>query len=808
MKKTDLIKTQSWTNLWKKLGVPIHPKKKQRQINDVKNINTRQKKRLRRLGIEKDLINRVANELDAFKEPLLFYKFCEFFLHDTFTMQEYLGGKSPKDAFNKLFNIFKRNNFDELKERLFIITIFHKRNKKGEGRIYFSKAKSKIPLKRINTGKITGVLNHSSDVDYGVVQDTLVFKNSDKNDERVICIVKGKTEQVNKFISITKSNGYFTVRLSFDTNAEYNRVKAQIEKALGTFLDSNEQSGDITKFRDFIKTGTSSVFEMIGVNIEDNDLFVSLNKTSHAQTTLQDSSFWKTIKNDATPEDKIWKITLRTGDSSNRLKFPLSILTRRQGVLGAVFVKLEDRGLRADQRKRINTQFETEFAFPLNTFISNEIYDSEEEYFKHYLQKDKRLPKRLEARSPRALEIYKELLELKIITDQRERLFGERFCTQCSQKYKPQGVRSYCDGCGATTFSGKDHEIANISEHAAATFILKKITEKLNIKGDVKSRRYEGTILQTISLNIDDIDLKIIIQGTSLSADKIKLIKLKSPARFVITALTNKSNLASENIIAEDLYSILFNLSKGGGTQINNLIVEARKKTFSRVRENAQESRQHILDDDFYQKKKTHGPGLFEAHISTMLHEIFGNSVWLGSANPGAKVPDGITAVPLMDSKKGCFIWDAKYTKKKEATTNPEKKDAEYIRIAKRSDSVSRNGGLKAFIYISNKDHPKNFVAKYSKRIGLNHFRYIFMKTSQLAKIYDHFQKHGGIFTSDPRTKETFAAKWSHYLFSGAKKNGGKVLVMTDNQVDALLTELEKQYSLITAPKLSISQST
>jgi hypothetical protein len=745
-------------------------------------------------------------EFDQFGQPLLFGKFSQFFLFDTDAAAEYTGAKSPAAAFVRLYRIFKRNNFNDVSKQLAFITNFHKRNLKGEGRSYTTKVKSRIALKHFNASNITRVLNRRGKVDYVVLQDSEVFKNRLGDDERIICLVKDKNNELNrssKIITLTKSKGYYRVSLSFDTDTEYRLVKAQIEKFLRTYLDAHEFSGDTKKLQSFIKTGNSNTFEIIGANLEDDGFYISINRDPKANKAIKDSIFGKLTKGTANPENKVRTLKMRLVTSNPKIKFPLSILGIKQGILGAVFIDFVDRGLRGDQKRLIKASFEKEFGFPLNTFVVDPSYDSEEEYFRLYLQKEPKNPRSLQARSPKAIQVFKKLIENKIINDVREKVFGERFCTQCILKYELQGGTLFCS-CGAPTVAGKTYEVTSIREPDTAKFILKEIQKKLAPKAEASPRTYGKLKLQTLSFDYDEVQVRILVKGTSMTGDQLQLIKLRNPAHIVLTALSNKDALVAENLLAEDLYSIMFNLDSGNHAQLENLIKKARTQMFSKVQENARVARQAILNNRFYKDKKAQGPGLFEAHISSMLQEVFGNSIWLGSTNPGKNVPDGITAVPLMDSKKGCFIWDAKYTDGDQMKTNDIKKDDLYIRLARKSVSIKKNGGLKAFFYVSNKDSAKGFKDKYLKRIGSKHFRYIALKSSQLAKIYDHFQKHSGTFTSDPKTREAFSAAFADYFYAGGRKKGQKALVVADAEIDSLLLALEKQYASLKAPTISV----
>ncbi len=156
---------------------------------------------------------------------------------------------------------------------------------------------------------------------------------------------------------------------------------------------------------------------------------------------------------------------------------------------------------------------------------------------------------------------------------------------------------------------------------------------------------------------------------------------------------------------------------------------------------------------------------MFEADCSVILDSILGNSLWLGAKHRGSSVPDGFTAFPILNQKQGCIIWDGKFSQGKSVVMGNFAKNKRYIKAAKTNASIVANGGLKAFVFLSNNPFPKKFNQKYKSLTKGSRIKINFLQGAQLKLISDHYNRFEKVIQNNSIAKRHYIDFLKDLLF-------------------------------------------
>jgi len=167
----------------------------------------------------------------------------------------------------------------------------------------------------------------------------------------------------------------------------------------------------------------------------------------------------------------------------------------------------------------------------------------------------------------------------------------------------------------------------------------------------------------------------------------------------------------------------------------------------------------------------------------------------LGASSRGQAFPDGITAFPFLDTHKGCFIWDAKFSEGQKVVLGKKEKNENYIKYAKNNFNIKENGGLKGFVFIGNRNAPKNFLREYRKLIGKRRIKVSFIRPEHLLEIFKHYKTNENRINNNLKVKQIFIELMNKIFFSTVR--GNKSFVLQNSYLKQSLENNRKKYKSI-----------
>jgi hypothetical protein len=288
-----------WTAFWKRLGV-VEPKRK-RFLRNYK--PARQDiAPLVRLGVDRVAIERVQRHLARYKDPLLFNKFCRFFRHDPKTVQYWSTAPNPTDAFLRLYRIFNRNEITLLKKRLGELWLLSERNQKGEGRRYEIKFRRIGALAKISGQQFTRRLNlYDAHARYQ-------FENAfNYAGTRVICIKKrAQGKEVRKFVTLERRGEIIEAKIAADSKSEFWHIRTALRDFFESYVDSPQSVADLTALRQFIRTGRSAQFLLVGATYTRGDFRIHRAEISTVHQHFRECRFQKLRDRRREPPKPSW----------------------------------------------------------------------------------------------------------------------------------------------------------------------------------------------------------------------------------------------------------------------------------------------------------------------------------------------------------------------------------------------------------------------------------------------------------------------------------------------------------------------
>lgn len=792
-KKLNMPVQQS-TVFWKNLGVVI--RKRARTLKHYKPKSDMAS--LRRVGVNQIAIDKVYKLSLRHSDELLFKKFSTFFKKDINTVEVWTNTKTPSDAFLKLFNIFQRNNLEKAKERFSELALIFEFYKKGEGQIFSGKCKSKIILKSFSVTNLRRRLNH-----YDGKANYIDKGHAQFGKDRIIWIQKNaENTTTNKFIKLSSNRKTLNVSLSMDSKREYYAAKGELEKNFNTYLDTTESVKDFKKFIKFLNKGISTHFILSGATYLDSEFRISI-MPSHKR--IENVSTLNAYKNKlARTTKKLEFLTqIRLSYINKTLNKPVfvSILTYREGIFGAILLHPDDKRLTTEQRTSINTDFKKDFGLPLNEFLTYKDL-SEQTIYKHFLETVTSRVSKIELRSTLAMSIYTSLLadKLLILGDTTEEI--SKVCVSgCRNFFKPiWDNKKHCSICGEILINGKGIEIKKIEESNVVRFLKNTFTQG-NVSNTSKKLLSRQISVSQIIYNNEIADFIPI--STSLNDNQIEVLKFRYPHAVLITTRDDKDDLIAKGCQAVSLWELVYSIKNNNSKLLKQFIRKSKIQSLANMRTLCGISVARVTDDAYYKARnkevKNLGAELFEADCSILFDYVFGNCLWLGAKHRGVSVPDGFTAFPMLETNKGCFIWDGKFSEGKTLVMGNFTKNKRYIDDAKANQSIKDNGGLRGFVFISNNTFPPSFTKKYLSLTKKRKLKVSFIRAAQFQKITEHYRQNEKLILNNSKARTQFSNSMIDLFFNAAK--GRKCEIVSDASIDTHIATNEVFFNTLPAGK-------
>ena len=790
MSKKTKLSVIKWTAFWKGLGISI----KKRNIF-LRNYNPAKSDyaSLMRIGIDRADIDKVRLSFKKYKDPLLFREFVIFFKKDTATVMRWTGERNISAAFLKLSRIFHYNSFERVKERFHELYLLNEMNRKGEKRKYIGELKKRVSIEKLTIVRFSRLLN------LGNKRSSYKALKPFKFDNSLIYPIR-KDNQVYKFLKISKENNLLTIWVSVDSEKEFRIIRNALRAWFGIYIDTPEVKGDFTKFSAFLKKGESDHFIATGVTYFDDNYRISIfPKYNKPENATKYPPYKSKISRFASPTEKIAKLRILHKDIPTKGHIFINFLTYQTGaIIGAVVLNLDDRGLNSRERDVIRKDFNSDFALPLNEFISCHDLD-EKEIYRKLLQNTPKRSTEIELRDKNSLTIYKALVDGKLIPWQVE-LSQERYCINkgCRLGFIRKLSGTHCENCGERLLNDKKILVEKIPEEKIADFVCESF-KKLGLDAIKLRRKLLKRNIFVVAVNDGKNSIEIVTLTKAIDDSQMEILRFRYPNLLIICSLENFDEFIQKDIKVEELYEFIYILHKSDRKEIKKLITEINNDGIDRVRKYAKSSLSRITEDQFYKDKNTiaknFGAELFEADCSTLFSYIFGNSIWLGARRRGEALPDGITAFPITGSSEGCFVWDSKFFESPRVTLGEKEKNEKYIKCAKTDRSIIDNGGLKGFVFVSNRNAPGNFLKEFQKLTKKRRIKISFIQANHLASIFNHYKKYENRINNNLMIKKIFIESMDEIFFK--TKKGKKSFILQDSNLDAILLSDEVKYKAI-----------
>ncbi len=775
-----------WTNFWNDLQVFI--RKRNRFLgsyNPKKDIRP-----LLNVGVSDASIQTAIGYFQNFRDPLVFYKFSKFFRRDPDTVKLWANVATTDQAFRKLLSIFRNSDTERLRSQLKQVLYFNELNRKGEGRTYTAVYRGRGSIANIDPVKFSRLLNLRDESSKYKVEAKVKVRNA-----VVIVITKTGNYKVYKFIQLSRSGNKITIKISADSTKEYEIIKNAIRGWFQVYIDTPQGRGRFIKLDQFLRTGESKNFILTNVSYLQGEYKVTIGSPLNKLQNISSATVYKNqFRRKQGIHEEVTQFQLLHKNLSGRAFAFVSILSHKAGIIGAIVLNLNDRRLNSKERQSIIQDFVGDFGLSLNEFITTQDL-SEEQIYKKLLENLPKKEMELDLRSPKSLEIYKQLLDKGLLPSPLEKTDQIRYCTNssCRLSFQAKLKGKDCSGCGEKMLSGKKIVVEGIDEKKILAY-LDKAFQALGYEVFKFERRLLTRKIYLLEVKKDDIAVEIIPVSKNLNDFQLDILRYRYPNLLIVSSKGNAFELSEQNLEAIDLFRLVFLLESKRRLEIREILEQVDTNAQSRLVNFSRESVSRMMNNAFYKKmnkeSKNFGAELFEADCSILLSYIFGNSIWLGARTRGKALPDGLTAFPISYEKNGCFIWDSKYSEGRTPSLGKDAKNKRYIHDAGINPTVKENGGIKGFAFISNKHAPAQFVKKYKKLVQKKRVKITYIEAGHLLALFKHYKKYERSINGNYQIKDAFVNSMKQLLFNTAGNNKAFVL---DAQALANLLKLATQ---------------
>lgn len=790
-----------WSAFWRSLGIGVA--KRQRFLKHYHPVR-KDIAPLARVGVERDVVERVHSQLSTYKDPLLFHKFCQFFRRDPSAVQSWSGKTSISDAFEYYYAVFLRNTLPSLKKRFGELRLLSDLNRKGQGHKYEIKFHGRGSLANISGQQFTRRLNNYEANARYLPVDTFLYEGA-----RIVCLRKrGQGADVFKFIVLRKRSRMVEAMVAADSKKEYALIRRALADYFNSYVDSPQIDAGLTTLRNFLRSGVSENFQLVGVTYVQDDFRIAVSPKFGRQINVTNHGPLTTYLNAHDPERVVVQMRILHTGLPGRVPASVDIHTsENSNVIGAIIFQLRDRYLNLHDRKQLTRDFARAFGFELGSFVS---YDdlAEPEIYRRLLQTVGRKASGLELRSERALNIYKNLVSEGLIEQAWETQDEPAYCVNrggCNLAFGAQRHRRHCRRCGERLLAGQAIVQPSVNEWKTALYLAARLGT-LGLDVEAFAKKVLGRTYYVSLAQVDGVSTALVPVSSTLSANQLELLRLRIPNALVLTSRGNVEDYRLQNIECSSLHEFVSMLEQGRGQVVLHTIREVAHTSADRIRRYARDAMKRYGKADFYRDKnrqsKNLGAELFEADTFLLFRYVFRNSIWLGATQRGVPVPDGISAFPILDAgASGCLLWDSKYSNGN-VRLGSLKKNQTYINAARRNDSIRQNGGLGGFVFVSNQEAPKTFEQRSKRLGGVRKPKITFLTAKQLLTVVKHFREHEDDILNNIGCHRQFCSSMEALFVSTV--GGRKAFAITDEDIKAVVDENTKAYQQAKTQRMAL----
>jgi len=753
--------------------------------------------------VDKQIVNKAQTTFDAFREVARqILRFNQFFVGNRDVLQAYLGTVDINETFLSVLKLFENGDHEDVRRQMEGIHILRQLDRRGEGNEYESAAPVTVGLNSFDVKRLQRRLSRALNKRYQAL-DPIEYRGW-----TVYPLTKTTDWKSYIFIQLQKKSTDTIVAKISASDLEQILIRSHLAKVFGIYLRSMEVNANFTKFMKFIQQGGESEhFALKSTGFVSGDFVISVRRkfSGKRSTALGSSSILGKLKNPDQLDQLLLKHT-----NGKFVQRPIAIYAstfRNARVIGAIILNFRDRNFRAHQREGIRKDFQEDFGIPMGAFIRYQ-EPSEKELCQLFLEnevrrKTARIGIRLDS-TKKAWDLYAKLAELGILEPdlEEEIITSHCFNRSCEMKYKSQDARQgFCDDCGYPLCDKNDITIGSISEERIAQWLHKKT----KAHGFSSIRIVKRKILSktVFILEIVKGNKKMIFMPITSSPNEhfLEVLSARYPDVCIITSKDNIDAFTVVRIHAVRLFEFFHDLEVQNKQVFTRNSQKIRRNIAGRMVQRAENAAEHLQSDDYFLGKnriaKNLGAELFEADCHALLLTMFGSSIWLGAKSRGQAVPDGRSVFPYFPSigiEKGCFAWDTKFTSERRSKIGGPLKNHKYISQLY-TEPVIRGKRGKGLLFISNKMEQTTFRSTALGIVKKKRVKVSYMQSKHLLAIYQHFLEHRQQIDDDERAKKSFFMMLKALLTSTSKRNGGKVMILSDGVLNKTLegNELELQ---------------
>lgn len=793
----------NWTRLWRSESIHVNLGGEERWSK--KDVYAKDTKRLKRLGIDSNDIEKVKKAFEKYQSGYMqFHRFVHFFARDIETVQRWSNAKTISSGFIRLSNVFFRKTraqaLAKLSELQVLRELFNKREIIQYQAPFRGRAVPNIPSRSLLGKFKQGERNATFKIEnFFKFEKALVYSISKKT---------GSSSKVYKFVLLKKKEDKLLINISRDSTEELNKILWFLSKKLSAPISRLKETPNLSRFINFIKTGNSDSFALFSSDFINQECRISISPQYGRPSNITQHPAYISIlpESDIETLESIIKLRVSNPSILGSTHINLGFLSyKNQDIIGGMKVVLDAKGVSISKRELVRNLFKNDFGFQLDIPLVIEV--EPKEIYKKYLYNPPKKKKRIEIVSDESIEIANRLSLYKLLPQPKQLEETAKKCTYhgCQNKFRDQWTSNKICSCGNLLWEGGSTIVTQVIDEQNVRGFINKICLENGYTVSVLSRDLVRRKIYPIEIRKNDRALCFVPVTTSLKDDQLEALKYRFPDLVIITSKSDKNNLVEKGFIVEELYSLVYELFERPEAKLDGLLNLVNSNRTSNIDRLSNNSASRIVNDNWYVDKKSLGPEFFEADITMLLNYVFKNSIWLGAKRRGQALPDSVSAFPIGEINRGCFISDVKFTENITANIGANDKNSKYIKDGKNNQSINNAGGLKGFVFVSNKAAPSNFASKMATVVGQKLIKVGFLTKGQILSVYRHFRLWEHELQMDQRKMELFLNSMdSIFLTPSSYRKRDKILVWSDTEIERILNQNEFEYRKLGTSGLNV----
>lgn len=792
----------NWTRLWRSQKVDLGREEKWTE----RDIYSKDSRRLKHLGVSAEKIEKVKNEFAKYHAGhVQFHRFVFLFARDTETVRRWTKSTNISTAFLRFCHRITKNKREAVKsklsELLLLIELFRKREitqyeAQLHGALELSTLSIRSMLSTLKLGERTAGFKIEKKLNY---DKFTVYSLSKKS---------GANQKVYKFILLRKIRNKLLIHLALDTTEERNKILGKLSKKFRIPINRLKEKPNLRGFINFLKNGRSESFTLIGVDFVDQAFRISILPQYGRPESITNNTYYKQILTGTDVEilESIQKIKIAHLTQARSMPVNVYFLNyKNEDIVGGMKLSLNAKGLNLSKRESLKADYKKDFGFSLDTPLIFEV--NEKEIYKKFLYNPTKKKKRIEIISDKAIEISHKLLKYGLLPQPKQIEETAKICTYhgCPIKYKPQWVTNKICTCGNDLWDRGSTLITQLIDEKRVRDFFYKIALENNYQATVLEKDLIKRKIFPLEVEKNDEKVCFIPITIPLTDQQLDVLQYRFPNLIFVTSRNDSQTLSAKGFQVQELYSFTHELFTNPTTKIDNLLDSVTANKLTKLRDLSNNSSGRVTNDTWYINQGTMSAEFFEADISMLLNYIFKNSIWLGAKRRGEPLPDSLSAFPIEDRNRGCFISDAKFSLGAAPNIGKRDKNKKYITIGKNNSSITDNGGLKGFVFIGNKPAPSNFISKISKVIGRKAIKVGYLKNSHILQIYSHLKHWENEMEMDRRKRDIFLNSMELiFLTTASLRRIDKIIIWTDEEINTILDNNITAYRALGSPALQV----